>query len=68
MENNEIKIELNCKYSLFLLETKVNNGGTFVYNYITQSCCMFLDTFDTLEEAKSAQKEYKQKTIILMSF
>lgn len=53
------------KYSLFLLEKAVMHNSMAI---LLEECCIHLDTYDTLEEAKSAQKETKQKTIILQSF
>ncbi len=54
-------------YSLFLLERPVGHEymhqGDFVKRVFE-----FLQTFGTLEEAKLAQKTYKQKTIILPSY
>jgi len=54
-------------YSLFLLERPVGHEymhqGDFVKRVFE-----FLQTFGTLEEAKLAQKTYKQKTIILSSY
>lgn len=54
----------HCKYSLFLLERNYGGWGSD----LMIECFEHIETFDTLEEAKSAQKEYKQKTLILPSF
>jgi hypothetical protein len=64
LENNEMYIELNCKYSLFLLEKHYGEWGS----NLTQGCFEYVETYNTLEEAKSAQKEYELKTIILANF
>ena len=53
------------KYSLFLLEKAILHNSMVV---LLEECCIHLSTFDTLEEAKSAQKEEKRKTIILPSY
>jgi len=52
------------KYSLFLLEKYYGRWGDVLY----QSCFEYVETFDTLEEAQSAQEEYELKTIILSSW
>jgi hypothetical protein len=61
------------KYSLFLLEKQVYHGSSrddfgLFGDYVTEECCIHLETYNTLEEAQIAQKEYKQKTIILNSY
>lgn len=59
------------KYSLFLLERIIFIETGVVGNFgdsLSQKCCIHIDTFDTLKEAKSAQKEYKEETIILISY
>lgn len=56
------------KFSLFKLEEEVHNNGTFVYNFVMKSCFKYINTFDTLEKAKVAQKELKEKSIILPSY
>lgn len=53
------------RYSLFLLEKAVMHNSMVV---LLEECCIHLGTYDTLEEAQSAQKETKQKSIILQSF
>lgn len=63
-EDEGIKINLSCKYSLFLLEKYYNGWGSD----LMQECFEYIDTYDTLEEAQSEQKELKQKTIILPSY
>lgn len=47
------------KFSLFIIHPTWK---------ITRGCFEFINTFNTLEEAKSAQKEYEEKTIILPSY
>ena len=49
------------RYSLFLLE--INFG-----NNLTKETFEYVNTFDTLEEAKKEQLEYNVKTIILSSW
>lgn len=59
------------KFSLFLLEKKYYMDSTYIGDFtdtITEKCCIYVATFDTLEEAKLAQKEYELKTIILPSY
>jgi hypothetical protein len=51
------------KFSLFLLERTFLGVEQF-----TEECCILLKTYNTLEEAQSAQKEFKHKTIILPSY
>lgn len=54
------------KFSLFRTENIENKEHpTF---RITTSYFEFIGTFDSLEKAKSAQKEYKESTIILPSY
>jgi len=61
------------KYSLFLLEEHVylpreeDNSGLFG-DRLLKEWCIHLDDYDTLEEAKSVQKDYNLKTIILTSY
>lgn len=50
------------KFSLFRTEKY------FSPSIIKQGCFEFINTFDSLEEAKSAQKEYEENTIILPSY
>lgn len=49
-------------YSLFILEDfkKVDN--------VIGQPLLFIEAFNNLDEAKIAQAEYKQKTLILQSF
>lgn len=57
---------IHHKYTLFALEKR---AGFFSEDYMTsEDAFIFLETCDTLEEAQFAQKEYKQKTIILSSW
>lgn len=59
------------KYSLFLLETTFYPQNTIVGEFRTsllKECCIHLDDYDTLEEAKLAQTQYELKTIILPSY
>lgn len=53
------------KFSLFRTEKPFESKSHF---RIKQGCFEFVNTFDTLEEAKLAQKEYKEETIILPSY
>ena len=55
------------KYSLFLLERAVHNtvGGT---TRLLEECCIHLDEYDTLKEAKLAQTQYQLKTIIIPTY
>lgn len=52
------------KFSLF----RTDKYRYITENVVTNSCFEFIETFDSLEEAKSAQKEYKESTIILPSY
>lgn len=56
------------KYSLFLLEKSIDSEYKLIGSYLSESCFKCVDTYDTLEEAQLAQKEFKQKTIILASW
>jgi hypothetical protein len=59
------------KYSLFLLEKEVFITANYIggkASKITEKCMEYVETYNTLEEAQIAQKEYKQKTIILPSY
>lgn len=49
-------------YSLVRLEKII--GGT----PLIAKCFEYIETYDTLEEAKIAQKENNQKTLILQNF
>ena len=64
MKQDEITIDLNCNYSLFLLEKSVGGWGS----ELIEQCFLYVETYDTLEEVQLAQKEFKQKTIILASW
>lgn len=58
-------------YSLFRIEKQYHKGLSYVGmagSIITERCFEYIETYDTLEEAKIAQKENKQKTLILQSF
>ena len=59
------------KYSLFLLEKEVFIMANYIggkTSKITEKCMEYVETYNTLEEAKTAQKETIQKTIILPSY
>lgn len=61
----------HCKFSLFRLEKPTigyNNTSYSDDSQLVQWCFEYIRTYDTLGEAKIAQKEYKQKTIILNSY
>ena len=51
------------KFSLFRLEKVVQKHIPLV-----EKCFEYIDTYNTLEEAQSAQKEFKNKSIILPSY
>ena len=51
------------KFSLFLLETEFG-----FMSDLYQECFKYVETFNSLDEAKDAQKEYKRRTIILPSY
>lgn len=53
------------KFSLFTTETIIAKQGD---SLLTKREMDYIETFNTLEEAKSAQKEYEEKTIILPSY
>lgn len=58
-------------FSLFRLEKTFHKGLRYVGEFgsiITENCFEYIDTFDSLELAQSAQKEYKQKTIIIPTY
>ena len=54
------------KFSLFLLDKKHKGWGESFIDIV--KCFEYIGTYDTLEEAQSVQKEYKQKTLILPSY
>jgi hypothetical protein len=56
------------KFSLFLLEKAVRGTSNQNGDVLLEECCIHLETYNTLDEAQIAQKEYKQKTIILPSY
>jgi hypothetical protein len=56
------------KYSLFLTETRVETEYTAIGHGLIKQAFIYIDTFDTLEEAKKEQKEYDLKSIILPSY
>ena len=59
------------KFSLIQIEKTYYPPPTLVgdfKNSITEKCFILLDTFDFLEEVQSAQKENKQKTLIISSW
>ena len=61
----------HCSFSLFRLEKNYFPVSSFVGEFnssIVERCFEFIETFDNLEDAKIAQKEYKQKSIILTSY
>lgn len=61
----------HCKFSLFRLEKRFFPISTIVGEFnemLVQNCMEYIETYDTLDEAKIAQKEYKEKTIILNSY
>lgn len=60
-----------CKFSLFRLEKQYHRGLSYVGmedSIMTERCFEYIEAYDTLEEAKIAQKELKQKSIILPSY
>jgi hypothetical protein len=62
-------------YSLFMIE-RLAQGYTWnscrndeqQTLYLIEKCWIYVDTFNTLEEAKIMQKKYEQTTLILQSF
>lgn len=52
------------KYSLFLLE---KHFGGFMSD-LTEGCFKYVNTFNTLEEAKTEQEKFELKTIILIGY
>lgn len=56
------------KYSLFLTEIRVETEYTPIGHGILKQAFVYIDTFDTLEEARKEQKEYDLKSIILPSY
>lgn len=57
----------HCKYSLFLLERAVR-GEHGITTRLLEECCIYLDEYDTLEEAKLARTQYYLKTIIIPTY
>lgn len=57
---------IHHKFSLF--RTEKVEGESHPTFMVVRGCFEFIETFDSLEEAKSAQKEYKESTIILPSY
>lgn len=63
------------KFSIFQVE-RVLHGYTWnlgrddeeISESLSERCFIYLDTYNTLDEAKIAQKELKQKSIILPSY
>jgi hypothetical protein len=58
-------------YSLFLLERNFYPQSTIIGEFraeVTEKCFEYLDTYNTLEEAKIAQKKIEQKSLILQSY
>lgn len=53
------------KYSLFAVETILAKQGD---SKLIRNEMSYIKTFDTLEEAQSAQKDYEESTIILPSY
>ena len=51
------------KFSLFILEKPFYGSYS-----CTSGCFDYIETYDTLEAAQIAQKDYKQKTLILPSY
>ena len=51
------------KFSLFRTQKTINSTLQ-----IASNCFDYLNTFDTLEEAKFAQKQHEEETIILPSY
>jgi hypothetical protein len=59
----EMKEIQHNKFSLFLLERSVRGE-----KHLLEECCIHLDEYDTLEEAKLAQTQYDLKTIIIPTY
>jgi len=53
------------KFSLFATETIIAKQGD---SKLTRNEMSYIKTFDTLEEAQSAKKDYEENTIILLSY
>jgi len=52
------------KYGLFATE-KIRTEYTTIGHYLSESCFEYLCSFDSVEEAKEAQKNYSINTIII---
>lgn len=56
------------KYSLFFIEERYETDYSQIGSSFFKKCFEYIDTFDTLKEALSEQREYDLKTIILASW
>lgn len=74
-QNSDYPEEIEQKYSLFQIE---RFKGGFIRNLgrddeqvspiISERAFIYLETFESLKQAQIAQKENKQKTLILPSY
>lgn len=59
------------KFSLFQLEKLYYKGLSYVGEFggmITEKCFIYIDSYDSLDDAKFAQKEFKNKSLIIKSY
>ncbi len=56
------------KFSLFKLEETVWNDSLVWMSETIQPCFKYVETFDSLKDAKIAKEKIKEKSIILSSY
>lgn len=70
-ENSDYIEEIKQKYSLFQTEKPYYETSSYIGEFkaiFTQNCFLYLNTYNTLEAAQIAQKENKNRTLILPSY
>lgn len=59
------------KFSLFQIEKRYHKGLSYVGEFgsmITEKCFIYIDSYDSLEDAKVAQKEFISKSLIMKTY
>lgn len=68
LRKNIMKEITHHKYSIFFLEEFIDREYAQIGTYLSKPCFEYIDTYDTLEEAQSTQKEFKNKSIIIPTY
>ena len=59
------------KFSLFQIEKRYHKGLSYVGEFggmITEKCFIHIDSYDSLDDAKVAQKEFISKSLIMKTY